>query len=495
MILDLGSFIRVSSEDQVRGDSPQTHLDRAYDWASENNGRLVEIYQLDGVSGETTINLPEMRKLLFDAKTGRIQAVLVTRVDRLGRDAFELMAIERELRQYGVRIISIFEDIDTSTVEGMNRFIDICRAAQYERGRLSERVRAGMRQRMKRGHIVSGSVPYGYKKAGKSLEIDPVEGPIRREMYRLFLEHGKLMPVARELEKRGYKSREGNAFHITCIRVILADSSAMGMHYVGRTSASGKTKTKLPKDQWIEHPCEPLISVEDWEAAQRLLANSRKQTRSTVHIYSGLLKCGCGGPMYVRHSIRNKRGDVTMVYFCRACRNKIDAQLLDATIGGLITGFCLKHLPPETEIAAEDAGRSLEEQLQAVDALRAKLLKKQANLIDLAQDGLIDKAQFKERNEKLQPQLDALNAEKQRLEFERAEASKVVETAQSVQASGLGDLITWDMLSPSHKALLLRDFVRRLRLTPSKLELTPFFLPQGLELNTACNGSGRPNLR
>lgn len=198
-LLPVGSFVRVSSLGQVEAESPETHIEGAEYHAEQHGLQIVSWYRLDSVPGKESLSHAEARKMKADAKAGKIKGVLFTSLVRLGRDMVGLVLIERELREkYGVKLISIMEEIDTSTAAGLERFYALAARAEIEIKVLSERVRRGNAMRRRRGEVL-GKPSFGYRKVGKQLEIDPIEGPIRASMFALYLRERRIKTVAASL--------------------------------------------------------------------------------------------------------------------------------------------------------------------------------------------------------------------------------------------------------------------------------------------------------
>src|SRR5712664_2325267 len=87
----VGIWIRVSTEDQVRGESPETHERRAKAYAEVKNWHVAEVYRLDAVSGKTVKEHPEAKRMLADVEAGHISALIFSKLARLARNTKELL--------------------------------------------------------------------------------------------------------------------------------------------------------------------------------------------------------------------------------------------------------------------------------------------------------------------------------------------------------------------------------------------------------------------
>ena len=87
----VGIWIRVSTEDQVKGESPEHHERRARLYAEAKGWEVVEVYRLDAISGKTVKDTPEAKRMLEDIRTGRISGLVFSKLARLARNTKELL--------------------------------------------------------------------------------------------------------------------------------------------------------------------------------------------------------------------------------------------------------------------------------------------------------------------------------------------------------------------------------------------------------------------
>src|SRR5437016_12538202 len=109
----VGIWIRVSTEDQAQGESPQHHEQRAREYAKFNRWTVKEVYDLAGVSGKTVMDHPEARRMLSDIRTGHITGLIFSKLARLARNTKELLEFSDLFRQSNADMISLQEKIDT----------------------------------------------------------------------------------------------------------------------------------------------------------------------------------------------------------------------------------------------------------------------------------------------------------------------------------------------------------------------------------------------
>src|SRR5208282_3672366 len=87
----VGVWIRVSTEDQAKGESPEHHERRAQYYAEAKGWQIKEVYHLEGVSGKSVTEHPETKRMLADVKRGHITGLIFSKLARLARDSRRLL--------------------------------------------------------------------------------------------------------------------------------------------------------------------------------------------------------------------------------------------------------------------------------------------------------------------------------------------------------------------------------------------------------------------
>ncbi len=317
----VGIWVRVSTDRQVEGDSPEHHENRARHYAELKDGwTVVELYRLDSMSGKSVWEYPETKRMLRDVKSGHINALIFSRLARLARNTKELLEFADIFKAHNADLISLAENLDTSTHGGKFFYTLIAAQAEWERSEIVDRVKASVAPRARMGKPLGGAATYGYKWVNKELVIDPTEAPVRKLLYELFVKHQRKKVTAKALNDLGYRTRNGSLFSDTTIGRLLRDSTAKGQRVANYTQTKEKSKNWVlkPKEEWIIVPCPAVVSTELWDQCNAILdAQERKRPPGPkpVHLLSGLVKCHCGKTMYVYH--KNK------IYRCTTCNNRI----------------------------------------------------------------------------------------------------------------------------------------------------------------------------
>ena len=412
----VGIWIRVSTEDQAQGESPEHHEKRARYYAESKGWDVKVVYHLEAVSGKSVMLHPEAKKMLKDIKAGTISGLIFSKLARLARNTKELLDFADLFRDSNADLISLQEAIDTSTPAGRLFYTMIAAMAQWEREEIASRVAASVPIRAKLGKPLGGQAPFGYRWEGKELIVDQKEGPVRKLMYELFAEQKRKKTVSRLLNEKGYRTRNGSKFTDTTVDRLLRDPIAKGQRRANYTKSLGEKKhwTIKPESEWILTSCPALISEELWNKCNAILDEqemSRKpRTRATVQLFSGFLTCQCGSKMYVPSR--------TTKYTCTKCKKtRIDVKDIEDIYYEYLKSFLLTKQDLATfQLRANEAIQNKENELKTLTKEKERVKNEMDKLIQLHLKDQIPTDSFKGYFDPLDAQFKQLDATGSQLE-------------------------------------------------------------------------------
>lgn len=474
----VGIWIRVSHEDQVRGESPEVHERRGRGYAESRDWTVIETYRLDAVSGKTVKEHPEAKRMLADIKSGHIRALIFSKLARLARNTRELLEFAEFFRDAGADLVSLGEAIDTSTPAGRLFYTMIAAMAQWEREEIAARVSASVPVRAQLGKPLGGQAPFGYMWLDKELRVNQEEAPVRKLMYDLFLEHGRKMVVARLLNERGFRTRNGSAFTDTTVDRLLRDPTAKGVRRANYTASKNNKKAweLKPKSDWVISQVEGIVTEDVWNEVNVKLDSMRlagkRVTRPVVHLFSGLAFCACGPKMYVPAG--------SIKYTCKSCRRKIPVETLEAIFQEELRSFVFSPSEiKEHTLAGSKQVKELDGLLLKLNADQEKVRHDTDKLIELYQGGVLDKAGFGGRYKSLGDRLAQLEVEIPGLQAKR-DALQIALISQEEVLSGSRDLVDrWPTLSAHEKRSIVETIVARVTVEDTAVEFEFLYSPGG----------------
>jgi site-specific DNA recombinase len=172
-------------------------------WALVSTG-----YDDGGFSG-ANMDRPALRRLLADIDAGKIDCVVVYKLDRLSRSLLDFVRIMEAFEKRGVSFVSVTQQFNTNASLGRLLLNILLSFAQFEREMIAERTRDKMSAARRRGKWVGGIPVLGYDvdPRGGKLAVNETEAEQVRAIFNLYREYRSLIPVVRELNQRGWTTK------------------------------------------------------------------------------------------------------------------------------------------------------------------------------------------------------------------------------------------------------------------------------------------------
>ena len=304
-------YTRKSSEEGLEQDFNSLHAQReacaAYvpSQASEGWVLSADAYDDGGISGGT-LERPALKRLLGDIAEGRIDIVVVYKVDRLTRSLLDFSKLVEAFDQAEVSFVSIPQSFNTTTSMGRLTLNMLLSFAQFEREVTAERIRDKIAASKARGMWMGGVPPIGYAPHERTLRIVEGQAAFVRRLFARYLEPGTVGDLADELERQGAtspvrsyasgRSTGGGPFSRGQLYYLLSKPV-----YVGKIRHRDKTYPG-------QH--QAIIEEATWDAVQTMLADNTQGTVrrrvSRPSLLAGLVRDENGHPLIASHACKGK---------------------------------------------------------------------------------------------------------------------------------------------------------------------------------------------
>jgi DNA invertase Pin-like site-specific DNA recombinase len=251
---------------------------------------------------------PGLQGLLADVRAGRIDIVVVYKVDRLTRSLADFARLIEIFDAQGVPFVSVTQQFNTTSSMGRLTLNVLLSFAQFEREVTGERTRDKIAASKQKGMWMGGNVPLGYDASDRTLAINPAEGETVRRIFGLYRELGCVRRVKQEADRLGFTTkrrttangteRGGLSFSRGHIYKLLSNPI-----YIGQIFHKGQLYPG-------RHPA--LIDAETWNAVRDQLAANASRHGSKANavepsLLAGVLIDGDGKRLTPSHAVRNRR--------------------------------------------------------------------------------------------------------------------------------------------------------------------------------------------
>lgn len=210
-------YARYSSDSQTE-QSIEGQLRVCNDYAKNNNIIILDTY-IDRAMSGTNDNRPDFQRMIKDSSKKEWDFVIVYKLDRFSRNKYEATIHKNTLKNNGVKVLSVMENIPDSPegiileslLEGMN---------QYYSAELAQKVSRGMRETRLKGYFQGGPLPYGYKLNGRKVAIDEDDSEVVKFIYEPYAAEESVPKIQRILKEKGNLNR-GRPFALKTLYIIL----------------------------------------------------------------------------------------------------------------------------------------------------------------------------------------------------------------------------------------------------------------------------------
>jgi len=311
--------VRVSTEDQFRnGHSLDEQKERMLKLCDYKNYEVYKVYEDAGISAKN-MNRPAFQEMIQDIKDGKINKIIVYKLDRLTRSIKDLEEICTFLEDNNCSLESMCEDINTSTANGKFFIRMLTILAQLEIERTSERTKFGMVGAVKKGHFV-GRPPIGYNKVDKKLVINDIESEVIRRIFDLYVKGVAANAITKLLNEEKALNRK---WIPTLVDRILSNEIYIG-NYVHRKTVNDEESQKFigVAPAIIE---EEVFNIAQIQKQKNLKNYKRKQT----YIFMQSIKCPKCGNIMGGCSSKSHTGEKHCYYQCANCKTRVSEKKIE----------------------------------------------------------------------------------------------------------------------------------------------------------------------
>jgi site-specific DNA recombinase len=469
-------YTRISTDEENQPTSLASQRERLQAFCKVQEDWRVIAHHEDRATG-TKLERPGLQAALDLAREGKIDQLLVYRIDRLSRKVRQLSGIAEELDGLGVILRSATEPFDTGSPAGRMMLQMLGVFAEFEHATIVDRITAGIERRAKEGRWYSGRPPFGYALHDGQLAPDPVTASVVRRIFRLYGEDRLgTIAIAHQLRAEHAPAPSAGWGHPAVHRVLTNPT------YLGRIRW---------RDQDFESTHEPLIDQDTFDHAQAILAErgedaSRRRGNRSDFLLSGVVRCGCGRA-YIGMSARGK-GDLYHYYACtarqkygpKACQGeRVSREKLETAVLRQLTGIYRDGplIHDALGAAQEQALRerpALDEQRRAITAEITRIEHSTERYFEAFEQGRLSPERCEQRVARLNARLDDLRAQQAELADNGADEAAHAPTAADLAATAdqLEGVIAKG--EPEQTKALLRILIAELRVN-SKTDIQPTY--------------------
>jgi site-specific DNA recombinase len=308
-------YTRKSTEEGLQQEfntlDAQRESAEAYIFSQQHEGWtcLPDRYDDGGFTGGN-MDRPALQRLLADIEAGRVDAIIVYKVDRLSRSLLDFAKMLEIFDRHHVAFVSVTQQINSATSMGRLMLNVLLSFAQFEREIIGERTRDKIAATRRKGKWSGGWPQLGYDVDPRStrLVINEEEAARVRAIFELYLQHESLLPVVQELERRGWTNKRWKTRGGKEVGGGPLDKTALHRLLINPLY-SGRVKYKRER-----HAGEHVAIIEPavFDRVQALLKRNRHTSDAPVRnnfeaLLKGLLRCAaCDCAMTPAHSTRNR---------------------------------------------------------------------------------------------------------------------------------------------------------------------------------------------
>lgn len=465
-----GLYPRVSTDDQVReGFSLDEQEKEMKKLCMYKNYQIYKVYREEGVSAKN-MNRPKFQEMLQDLKDGKINRIIVYKLDRLTRSIQDLEVICKLIEKYHCSLDSVSEEINTDTATGVFFIRMTTILAQLEIERTSERTKFGLKGAAKNGHFC-GKAPIGYRKINKELVIDDLESEVVKEIFDDYVNGLSVCTITKNLNNKNALNRN---WRTTTIDRMLSNYIYCGDYLYGK-------RAKNMKPIHLENICPAIIDKETFKMVQtQKERNLKNYTRKHTYVYMQKIVCSKCNKIMGGSSTTSRNKPTQIYYKCNCCNTRINEKKIEKPLMLFLNDMLDYYLLIDNNFKSffnEDLNIEINKYNKMLDKCNKKLKKiKEAYL-----DDLIDKDEFITEEKAIKSQINDLefklnqlnnannnenNKKDLNLYYNLLQLEKMKYKSYYVRKNGL-----WNKLTKEQKSKLIMKYIDSIEIEKVKEEI------------------------
>lgn len=469
---DVAIYARVSTEHEAQISA----LGNQLDWykpilAARPDWTLTAQYIDEGITGTSAEKRPQFMKMIDDARQKKFNMIITREVSRFARNTVDTLQYTRLLKEYGVEVFFINDNIKTFDGDGELRLTIMATLAQDESRKTSIRVKAGQQTSMENGIFYGNGNILGYDRIDKTnFAINPEQAKTVRMIFDMYLNGMGVTSIQYELEKAGRLTATGKErWFSSYISRVLRNTFYCGIITYHKEFTPDFLKQKKIRNYGeiellqVQGTHEPIVTVEEFQQVQQIMSartkpmkNSNRGQRRTGNrghstAYGRLMICQCGNKFNLRFHSRDGRTD-GVDYQCYTSVNRgsvakrmnkgisiehscdspyiqgwklemMAEHIFERYIENADKVMNLSYLMLEKHIADQEELPDNTEVIQRKQREIDRLMKKRANLIEMRAEGDIDKDLFHAKKQEIEERAALLTEEIKDLQPEKEQKS------------------------------------------------------------------------
>lgn len=503
------AYCRYSSDNQ-REESIDAQI-RAIESFCQREGFILDHVYRDEAKSAMTDKRPGFLQMIFDSNSHEFDLAIVHKLDRFARDRYDASFYRKKLKDNGVQLVSVLENLDNSpesiilesVLDGM---------AEYYSKNLAREVIKGMKETALQCKHTGGIPPLGFLlNPDKTYSIHPEESIIIRKIFKLYVDGYGTDKISKILNTAGYKTKLGRPFQAASLKDILVNEKYAGV-YVYNKRASGKVHNRIYKDASeiirIDGGMPEIVSKEMFAMAQKKIKSDSKGPRmegKRYYLLTGLVECGICGFSYTGNGCNHGRVDPATgerkkypQYKCcgtkyDGCKNPpirqdiLEKYVINTVIEKLFTEEAISELSIRIQDEINSWNKTFHADMKRAEKRMAAAKKKMDDLLAFLLDGIITKQRFSEENPKLECEYEISMSQVEDLNRKAAFSSYDLEKTKALLRISREEILSEDL---TVKRKLLEAFVDKIYIYPDHIKAVLRYEPQTSPVDRGNGGGG-----